>query len=328
MRSVLYLSHAKPDVYDIIREAMPAGYELLTLEQDSDDERRSKIRDVEVAIVAAYPLRKAVIDAARALRLVHHQGVGYQDTVDYAVLAERGIGLALTPAGTTEVVAEHTILLLLAILKRLPFADRELRQGRWHINTLRPVSRELRGMTIGYIGMGRIGQAVASRLAAFGTSGLYFDPKVRLGADRETSLNLRAASLDDLLAQSDAVTLHLPASAETKHLIGPVALARMKRGAYLVNTSRGSLVDETALLAALKEGRLAGAGLDVFETEPPGANPLFALENVVVTPHISAGTRDALAEKMRSVFSNIERFYRGQPLENQVLPPKLGVAAE
>src|SRR6266545_4156496 len=147
---VLYLSHATPQVYAIIRAAAPPDIELVTLGADSDDERKAKIADAEVVIAAAYPLRRPLIDAARALRLVHHQGVGWQDTLDVAALRERGIAIAMTPEGTTVGVAEHAILLMLAACKLLPFADRELRAGRFHINALRPGSREIAGRTIGY----------------------------------------------------------------------------------------------------------------------------------------------------------------------------------
>jgi phosphoglycerate dehydrogenase-like enzyme len=312
MRSVLYLSHATPEVYSIIRDAVPPGYELLTLKADNDEERCEKIAACEVVIVAATPLRKALIDRAEKLELVHHQGVGWQDTTDHAVLRDRKIPLAFTPEGTTTGVAEHTVLLILAALKRLPYADAELRQGRFHINALRPVSRELAGMTVGYVGMGRIGRAVAERLAPFGTRGIFFDPEV------SSCEGLERKSLPEVLEQSDIVSLHLPLTPQTRHLINRESLARMKRGAYLVNTARGGLVDEQALLEALQSGRLAGAALDVFEVEPVAAgHALTRLPNVVLTPHIAAGTRDALATKMRTIFANIQRFYRGEPLVNR-----------
>ena len=173
---VFYFSHAPENVYAIIREDVPAGIELVTLDADSDDERKRKIADCEAVIVAAKPMRREFVDAAPRLRLLHHQGVGYQDTVDVAALKARNIALALTPAGTTIGVAEHTVMLTLAVCKRLAFADSELRQGRWHINSLRPYSFELFGRTVGYVGMGRIGREAAARFKAFGTAGLYHDP--------------------------------------------------------------------------------------------------------------------------------------------------------
>jgi len=315
---LLYLSHAPDDVYAIIRAQAPPACELITLDRDDDVERIAKLQDVEVVIVAAHHFSRPLIAAARSLRLVHHQGVGFQDTIDLPVLATRNVRLALTPAGTTDGVAEHTVLLMLAVLKRLPFADRELREGRFHINALRPVSRELKGMTIGYVGMGRIGQAVAERLVAFGTRGLYFDAAVKLAPEREASLGVTAAPLARVLAETDVITLHVPLTASTRHLLDTSALALMKSGAYLVNTARGGLVDECALTNALASGHLAGAALDVFECEPPPTSPLFALPNVVLTPHISAGTRDALATKMRALFANVARFYGGEPLADEV----------
>ncbi len=313
MKRVFYLSHATPQVYSIISDAVPAGFGLVTLGRDDDDERRRKIADCEVVIVAATPLRKPVIDAAQRLELVHHQGVGWQDTTDHVELKARGIPLALTPEGTTVGVAEHTVLLILAALKMLPFADSELRAGRFHVNALRPMSRELSGLTVGYIGMGRIAQAVVERLRAFGTRSIFFDPNVPAAA------GLRSMPFEHVLQQADVLTLHAPLTANTRHLIGSAQLAQMKRGAYLVNASRGGLIDESALVAALESGHLAGAALDVFETEPmPAAHPLARFSNIVLTPHIAAGTRDALATKMRALFANVQRFYCGEPLANRV----------
>lgn len=316
---ILYLSHATPDVYAIIRAAAPPDVDVMTLERDDDDERRQKLAVADAVIVAAHPFRRALIDAAPRLRLVHHQGVGYQDTLDVEALRARGVPIALTPEGTTDGVAEHTVLLILAACKRLPFADRELREGRFHINALRPQSREVAGMTVGYVGFGRIGQAVARRMRAFETTAIYADAAVRLTEAELAALGARPADLAGVLAEADVVSLHLPLTAQSRGLIGPDALARMKRGAILVNTARGGLVDEDALAAALASGHLGGAALDVFAVEPPDvSHPLFARPDVVLTPHIAAGTRDALATKMRAVFANIARFRRGEPLRNEV----------
>lgn len=320
---VLYLSHATPEVYAIVREAMPDGYELVSLDRDDDAERIEKIATCQVVIVAAYPLRRAVLERAVCLELVHHQGVGWQDTTDHEQLRERGVPLALTPEGTTTGVAEHTVLMILAVLKRLPFADSELRAGRFHINALRPVSRELSGLTVGFVGMGRIGQAVAARLRAFDVRARYHDPAAQLSPEQTKMLALEACTLPALLADSDVISLHLPLVSATRHLLDSAAIAAMKPGAFVVNTARGGLIDEAALLYALRSGHLGGAALDVFENEPmPSGHPLASLPNVVLTPHISAGTRDALATKMRALFANVERFYRGEPLANQVLPGK------
>ena len=316
---VFYFSHAPQNVYEIIREEVTPGFELVTLAEDADDERKEKLVDCEVVIVAARPMTREFVDAAPNLKLLHHQGVGYQDTVDLAALKARNIALALTPAGTSIGVAEHTVLLTLAACKRLPFADSELRQGRWHINSLRPYSFELFGRMVGYIGMGRIGQETAARFRAFGTSGVYFDPHVALPAAREKELGLRRAAFNELLTAADIITLHVPSGEATYHMIDAAALNQMKPNAIVINTSRGTVIDETALCRALQEARIAGAGLDVFEVEPfRPDNPLAAMPNVVLTPHISAGTRDALKTKMRALFKNVHRFFNGEALENQV----------
>ena len=276
--------------------------------------------DCEVVIVAAKPMAREFLDAASRLKLVHHQGVGYQDTVDVDLLKERNIALALTPAGTTIGVAEHTILLTLAVCKRLPFADSELRRGRWHVNSLRPFSFELHGRKVGYVGMGRIGQAAAALFKAFGTTGIYCDPNVRLPHDRESELNLRGVELDELINEADIITLHVPSGDATYHLMDAASFGRLKENAIVINTSRGTVIDEAALVRALDQGRIAGAGLDVFEKEPfQPDNPLAAMPNVVLTPHIAAGTRDALKTKMQALFQNVSRFFKGEPLENQVV---------
>jgi phosphoglycerate dehydrogenase-like enzyme len=319
VRKILYLSHAPEEVYGIIRAEVPNGYELLTLERDDHAERLAKIRDADVVIVAATPLARPLIEAADRLRLVHHQGVGYQDTIDLEALKEHGAALALTPQGTTVSVAEHTIMLMLAVLRRLSFADSELRRGRFHINALRPVSRNLQGRLIGYVGMGRIGQAVAARARAFEALGLYHDPADPLSEAEAAALGLRRAGLSEVVAKAEVLTLHVPATPATRHLIDAAAIARMRLGAVVINTARGPLIDERALYEALRSGRLGGAGLDVFDPEPPSAdNPLLQLPNVVVTPHIAGGTRDTFSEKMRAIFANVVRFDRGEALENRV----------
>jgi len=317
---VFYFSYAPENVYGIIREKVPPGFELVTLDEDSDAERERKMADCEVVIVAAKPIAREFLKAASRLKLVHHQGVGYQDTVDVDVLKAKNISLALTPAGTTIGVAEHTILLALSVCKRLPFADSELRKGRWHVNSLRPFSFELHGRKVGYVGMGRIGQAAAALFSAFGTTGIYCDPRVSLPQDRESELNLRRVELEELLSDADIITLHVPSGEATYHLMDAAALGRLKKNAIVINTSRGTVIDEAALCRALDEGRIAGAGLDVFEQEPfRPENPLAAMPNVVWTPHIAAGTRDALKTKMQALFQNVSRFFNGEPLENQVV---------
>ncbi|MGE8941822.1 2-hydroxyacid dehydrogenase [Leptospira interrogans] len=319
---VLYLSHAPEDVYALIREVAGDAFDVITLGTDDDAERCAAIADVDAVICAATPLRKHHLDMARNLRVVHHQGVGWQDTIDWQVIRDRGMPLALTPEGTTIGVAEHTILLMLAACKRLSFADAELRRGKWHVNALRAESRELYGKCIGYIGMGRIGQAVAERLKAFGCSGIYCDPQVVLAPEQEAALGLRRATLEEMLPAVDVLSIHVPLTPDTRMMIDASAIARLRPGAILINSARGGIIDEDALATALRSGHILAAGLDVFEHEPPRAdNPLLPLPNAILTPHISAGTRDAMRQKMAAIFVNLDRFFKGQPMNNIVRFP-------
>jgi phosphoglycerate dehydrogenase-like enzyme len=188
------------------------------------------------------------------------------------------------------------------------------------VNSLRGVSREIHGKTVGYIGMGRIAQAVAERLKPFGCAGIYTDPVVKLPNEDEAHLGLRSGTFHEVLAAADILSMHVPLTDKTRALIDRSALARLKRGAIVVNTARGGIIDEGALVDALQSGHVLAAGLDVFEEEPPSpTNRLLSLPNVVLTPHISAGTRDAMSEKMCALFDNLERFFNTGQLDNRVV---------
>ncbi len=317
---VLYWSHAPDSVYAVLRTCAQGIAQLDTLERDDPALRTQALQQADVLIVAARPLSAEELVQAPRLRLLHHQGVGYQDTVPVADLARRGIRLALTPEGTTTGVAEHTIMLMLAVYKRLAHVDAQLRLGCWHINTYRSESRELFGKRIGYIGFGRIGQAVAARLHAFGTEAVFYDPGIDARTVQAGAALVHAMALDELLESVDVVTLHLPYSPAARHILNAAAFARMRLGAIVVNAARGGLIDETALCQALDSGHLGGAGLDCFEREPVAADhPLFAHRHVVVTPHTAAATIDALQTKMHSLFANVASWSRHEPMRNEVV---------
>ena len=232
---------------------------------------------------------QTVIAAAPRLKLIQHQGVGY-DNVDVAAATEAGVPVGLTPEGTSIPVAEHVILLILSLYRNLLLANRTLRQGQWLQWELRPRSYDLRGKRLGIVGLGRIGREVAQRARAFECELLYHDA-VRAPTDVEAELGVEYTTLDDLLARSDIVTLHVPQTDETRGMIGAQELARMKPSAYFVNSCRGGVVDEAALIRALEGRHIAGAGLDVFIYEPlPEDSPLCDLDNVILTPHIGGGT--------------------------------------
>jgi phosphoglycerate dehydrogenase-like enzyme len=313
---VLYAMLYGPPVYEIVAAECPPELSVEFLERGGDDELLARLPDYE--FVVALPFRARHFEAAAKLRFLQAPGVGY-DGINVAAARARGIPVAATPEGTIEGVAEHVLLLMLALNKQLLLADRALREGRWLVWQLRPTSFMLAGQTLGLVGLGRIGREVARRARGFGVTLVYHDP-VRPAASVETELGVRYLPLDDLLRTADIVSLHTPLTAETRGLIAARELGLMKPTAILINTSRGGIVDEPALVAALREGRLRGAGLDVFAEEPIRPDhPLLALPSVVLTPHIATGTRQAMAIKARAQFANILRVLRGEPPLNRVV---------
>ena len=238
-----------------------------------------------------HPVGERVFAAAPGLEIVANCAAGL-DNVDLAAARRRGITVTHTPGVLTEDTADFTWALLLAATRRVVDADAFVRRGAfrgWDLNLFQ--GRSLRGATLGVVGAGRIGQAVLARARAFGLRSLYHSLE-RLDAAREAELAAEWRELDALLAESDLVSLHVPLTPETRHLIDERRLALMKPGAFLVNTARGPVVDEAALAAALGAGRLAGAGLDVFEREPAVHPDLLAAENVVLAPHLGSATAE------------------------------------
>jgi D-3-phosphoglycerate dehydrogenase len=226
-----------------------------------------------------------VLERAPRLRVVGRAGVGL-DNVDTATARARGVTVVNAPDSNTVSVAELTVGLIIASMRRVPAAARSLCDGEWRRSDFAGV--ELAGRTLGIVGYGRIGRQVARRLAAFDMHIVVHDPYADTSDD-----GVRAAELDELLAVSDVVTLHLPKTPATADLIGARELALMKPTALLVNTARGGIIDEAALTRALCAGRPARAALDVFATEPPGRSPLLALPNVLALPHLGASTHEA-----------------------------------
>ncbi|MDT5293705.1 MAG: D-3-phosphoglycerate dehydrogenase / 2-oxoglutarate reductase, partial [Acidobacteriota bacterium] len=243
--------------------------------------------------------------AAGRLRVIGRAGVGV-DNIDVAAATQRGVVVMNAPDGNTMTTAEHTLALLLALARRVPAGNASLKAGRWERKKF--VGVELRGKTLGIVGLGRIGRVVASRALGFEMKVVAFDPFV--AADQLREQGIEMASLEEVCARADFITVHSPLTPETRGLIGAREFAQMKQGVRVINCARGGLIDERALHAAIKDGRVAGAALDVFEEEPPAADhPLVALEEVVATPHLGASTKEAqegvaviVAEQMRDFF--------------------------
>jgi glyoxylate reductase len=255
------------------------------------------------------------MDASDRLRAISTYAVGYNN-IDVRGAAERGIVVTNTPGVLRDATADLAWSLLMAVARRIPASDRYVREGRfsdWGPELF--LGHDVHGKTIGIVGLGDIGSAVAKRARGFDMTILYHNRGV---SARAAELGAKQVTLDELLRRSDFVSLHVPATKETKHLIGPRELGMMKRTAILVNASRGEVVDEAALVQALQEGRIAGAGLDVFEREPALAPGLAELENVVLTPHTGSGTFETRDRIAVMAASNLLAALRGEDPPNVV----------
>jgi phosphoglycerate dehydrogenase-like enzyme len=265
----------------------------------------------------AVRLGPELLDAAPRLRFIQKLGAGV-DNIDLEYCTKRGIGVARLQAGNSVPVAEHTLLLMLAAYRRLPMLDRDTRQGAWKREDARAVSRQLDGKTIGLVGFGAVGRAVAKLLTGFEVRILYADP-IRAPAEIEQALRAEHVPFETVIAEADIVSLHLPLTKDTAGMFGVEVMAAMKPGAVLVNCARGGLVDEAALHDLLTRGHLAAAAIDTFATEPARESPLFALEQTILTPHTAGGTIDNFRTVVERGVDNATRFLAGQTLSPQEL---------
>lgn len=258
------------------------------------------------------PIDAEVARAARGCRLIQQPSIGYQH-IDLEATRQAGIPVANVGAANAVAVAEHAVMFMLMLLKKALHFHAKTSRGEWAQQEIFTVGCfELLGKTVGIVGMGHIGREVAFRLRPFGCQVLYHDLR-RLDPDKERELGVEYASLEDLLKRSDIVTLHVPLTPETRHLIDEEKLGMMKSGAYLLNLARGEVVDEEALYRALRDGRLAGAGLDVFSREPVDPeNPLLRLPNVVLTPHTAGGTNESRVRMIQVTVENVRRVLSGE----------------
>ena len=301
-----------PRIIEGIRDALPKDWRMVVASEPTEEARAVALAEADVAFVMATKMPRTLLSQAGKLRFIQKLGAGI-DSIDVDYCREAGIALARLQAGNAIPVAEHTLLLMLAVCRNLPRLDAQTRAGRWDKEAVRGENQHLNGKTVGIVGFGAIGRQVARLLSGFSVNILYFDP-VRAAPEDEAALGSTYASLDDLVVASDVVTLHLPLVPATAGLISAERLARMPRGAILVNAARGGLIDEAALVEALREGRLFGAGLDAFSIEPPVGNPLLQMPNTVVTPHCAGATIDNFASIAARAVANAQSFLRGEAL--------------
>lgn len=256
----------------------------------------------------------AVFEAAKNLKVVGRAGVGV-DNIDLAAATTHGVTVVNSPMATTTAVAELTMALMLSAVRQISRADSSIKAGKWLKKELEGF--ELSGKTLGVIGFGRIGASVAKRAAAFDMTILGYDPMVP--ADEITSRGGNPVTLDELLQQSDLITMHLPLTDETRGMINMDAFSKMKKGIYLICAARGGVIDEAALLEALNSGKVAGAALDVFVTEPPGLTDLVAHPKLVCTPHVGAQTVEAQRRASNDIAEEVLAALNGQSLRWKVI---------
>ena len=318
---ILVAESIAPEGLEALRAA---GHEVVVQTGLKPDELRAIVGDVDALIVRSQvAVDAALIAAGTKLQVIGRAGVGV-DNVDLDAATRAGITVVNAPTGNTIAAAEHTIALLLALARRVAAADASVRRGEWARGPLQGV--QLGGRTLGIIGLGKIGMAVAERARGLGMTLLGSDPFVT--REQAGLRGVELVELEALLERSDAVTVHVPLGRGTTGLIDDKAIRRMKPGAFVLNVARGGVVDEAAVAAALREGRLGGAGIDVFEQEPPTGSPLLEAPNTVLTPHLGASTAEAQVAVAEEIAEQVLDVLAGRAARYAVNAPLLSPEAE
>jgi D-3-phosphoglycerate dehydrogenase len=294
------------DHVEIERLSLGPSFEVDYKPTVSKEELLSIAGDYEVLIVRSRTkVDRDVLQSAKRLKLVARPGTGL-DNVDVGYARERGVTVVNSPESLVEAVAEQVVMVMLALSRKLVQADVGTRSGKWEKNAL--VGRELKGKALGVVGFGRIGRRIAEVGKTLGMSILAYDV-IAIPQDVLGTLGARVVSLDELFSSADYITLHVPMTPDTAHMVDGSRIARMKKGSVLVNTSRGGVVDEDALAAALREGRIGGAALDVFEKEPP-TGAILSAPNAILTPHIGGQTEEAQTNAIEVVGEKVRAFFK------------------
>ena len=291
-----------------------AGIEVEHRPGITREELLRSIADVDGIVVRSDTrITEEVIAAAPRLRVVGRAGAGV-DNIDVAAATRRGIVVMNAPGENTISAAEHTLSMMLALARSIPLADRSMRAGRWERGKFLGV--ELFGKTLGVFGLGKVGREVASRAKAFGMEVIGYDPV--LSEDVAARLGVTLVPIEAIFERSDFITLHIPLGPDTRHLIGAAQLARCRPGVRIINVARGGIIDEVALVEALRSGRAAGAALDVFENEPPTGSPLLSLDTAILTPHLGASTQEAQEKVAARIAEQIAGYLKEGLVANAV----------
>jgi D-3-phosphoglycerate dehydrogenase len=295
-----------------MRTMFPSGVQLNVVATSCEQAFAEAAREAEVLLVSHRQIGARELAFAPRVRFVQRVGAGF-DNLDVAALRERGIAAAYAPGSNAVPLAEHAMLLMLALLKRFVATEATTRANNWRsIKDIDQSPSDLAGASVGLVGFGATGRALAGRLAGFGVR-LRYTARHQAEPDVERALHASYLPLTELLGWSTIVSLHVPLTEETHHLMSDAQFGYMRPGSLLINTSRGEVVDESALRAALERGHLAGAGLDVLEHETAGGNPFADLPQVIVTPHIAGVSKHSIAAVMQVVLGNLNRYVQGEP---------------
>jgi D-3-phosphoglycerate dehydrogenase len=298
------------------------GIQVDVITNLSQEELIKTIPEYDALVVrSGTKVTKEVIEAGKKLKIIGRAGVGV-DNIDVEAATQNGIVVANAPGGNTISTAELTLGMILAVARRIPQAVSSVKSGRWERKKF--LGTELRGKTLGVVGLGRVGYEVAKRARYFDMIVIAYDPYISEEKAREIGVEL--VDFQELLRRSDFITIHVPKTRETTKMFSKREFELMKDGVYLINCARGGIVDENALYEALKSGKISGAALDVYESEPPNGNPLLKLDNVVTTPHIGASTREAQISVGLTIAEEIINVSRGLPVRNAVNLPSLDPA--
>ncbi len=319
MPKVAYFIPPESPMATISRDFIPAGWDVTMMDASvsSEQEQIDLVADADAMIVFGAKPSETVLRAAKKVRLYQLGSAGY-DGVDMQLTGELGMPVATASGTNAEGVAEQFIALTLALYRHLTWVDSSLREGDWVPERARGMETfEILGKTVGVIGAGYIGSTVMRLLQGFNCTILYND--ILAKPELEEKYGARPASLDEIMSEADIVTVHVPLLESTRHFISRRELALMKESAILINTSRGPTVDQDALVETLRARKIWGAGLDVFEVEPAsGDNPLFALDNIVVSGHVAGPTRESFPRRAEFAFANIKRVLEGEEAINIV----------
>ena len=312
-RTLVFLVHMihLPDLEEIAKEKLRELAVVKTARNESGKELGQELRDAAAVIIDSDTIMsQSVIAEMKKCRIIVTASVGF-DHIDLKAASSRGIYVSNVPGYCAEEVADHTIGLIIAVTRKILILNKSTRAGKWDDwQAAEPIYR-LRNRTLGIVGLGRIGTAVSLRAKALGLNVIAYDPYIPIG--RDASIGVKSVKLDSLLCESDIISMHAPLTDETRHMIGSRELEKMKHGVFIINTARGALIDPKALADSLHSGKVAGAGIDVFEREPPDPDdPFLRMDTVVVTPHTGFLSTESQLDRQIMAVDEVVRILRNE----------------